>query len=68
MIRTNDKVVKKEATEIFRTIQAYMGDRKVKSTTNQLGLDIIIKGWSMPSLRDEIYIQLCRQTTENKRE
>ena len=68
MIRTNDKNVKREATELFRTIQAYMGDRKVKMTQDLLGLEIISKGWTMPTLRDEIYIQLCRQTTENKRE
>ena len=68
MIRTNDKLVKREATELFKTIQAYMGDRKVKMSQEQLSMDIINKGWTMPTLRDEIYIQLCRQTTENKRE
>ena len=68
MIRTNDKIVKKEAPETFKLIQMYMGDRKPKASLPQLALDIAVKGWSMPGLRDEIYIQLCRQTTENKRE
>lgn len=33
-----------------------------------VALDIINKGWSMINIRDEIYIQLTRQTTENKNE
>ena len=65
MIRTNDKGVKKEALEVFKLIQSYMGDRKCKTSMPSLALDITTKGWSMQGLRDEIYIQLCRQTTEN---
>jgi hypothetical protein len=68
MIRTTDKSVKKEAVEVFKLIQSYMGDRKAKAAPNQVALDIVIKGWGCVELRDEIYIQLCRQTTENPRE
>lgn len=68
MIRTNDKQVKKEAGEAFKLIQMYMGDRKSKASQQDLALEITTKGWSLPALRDEIYIQLCRQTTENKRD
>ena len=68
MIRTSDKAIKKEATEIFRLIQMYMGDRKSKAPNNDIALEITTKGWTMLNIRDEIYIQLCRQTTENKRE
>ena len=69
MIRTNDKVVKKEAPEMFRSIQTYMGDtKKAKLSLSNTALEIVTKGWSILGLRDEIYIQLCRQTTENKRE
>lgn len=68
MLRTNDKNIKKEACDMFRLIQMYMGDRKSKSTAIAVALEITTKGWSMVSLRDEIFIQLCRQTTENKRE
>jgi hypothetical protein len=46
-----------------------MGDRKTKLTQSQLALEITIKGWSVgPDLRDETFIQICRQTTENKKE
>ncbi|XP_029634196.1 uncharacterized protein LOC115209795 isoform X3 [Octopus sinensis] len=68
MLRTNDKAVKREACEVFKLIQMYMGDRKPKSTPLQVALEITVKGWTMPSLRDEIFIQLCRQTTENRKE
>ena len=45
-----------------------MGDRKAK--LNQMGAaqEIINKGWSIINLRDEIYMQLCKQTTENRKE
>lgn len=68
MIRTNDKIIKKEAPEVFKLIQMYMGDRKAKASLPQLALDIAVKGWSIKGLQDEIYIQLCRQTTENTKE
>ena len=65
MIRTNDKHLKKEAIETFKLIQMYMGDRKSKQSWQQIALDLTNKGANMHSLRDEIYIQLCRQTTDN---
>ncbi|KAK2154868.1 hypothetical protein LSH36_255g02019 [Paralvinella palmiformis] len=43
MIRTNDKMMKKEAPEVFKLIQMYMGDRKAKSSLPQLALDIMTK-------------------------
>nr|KAG5694187.1 hypothetical protein BaRGS_016033 [Batillaria attramentaria] len=68
MIRTNDKSIKKEACDIFKLIQLYMGDRRGKQAPMSVALEVITKGWSMINLRDEIYMQLTRQTTENKRE
>ena len=67
MIKTSDKLVKREAPEVFRIIQMYMGDKKPKASQLHLALEIASRGWSIPGLRDEIYIQLCRQTTENKK-
>ena len=68
MIRTSSKVVKKLAPEIFRSIQAYMGDRKPKDNAMEIALELAVRGWSIVDLRDEIYIQLCRQTTKNPHE
>ncbi|KAJ8050838.1 Rho GTPase-activating protein 39 [Holothuria leucospilota] len=66
MLITGDKAVKKEAVETFKLIQSYMGDRPFKGTTKEnLCLELISKGWSLVPLRDEIYMQLCRQTTDN---
>ncbi len=62
-----DKALKKEAIEVFRLIQIYMGERRAKAgmTINSVAMDITGKGYSQPSLRDEIFVQLCKQTTEN---
>jgi len=68
MIRTSSKVVKKFAPEIFRLIQSYMGDRKSKDNSMDIALDVAVRGWSVVDLRDEIYIQLCRQTTKTPHE
>jgi len=68
MIRTSSKVVKKLAPEVFRLIQAYMGDRKTRDSALEIALDVAVRGWSVVDLRDEIYIQLCRQTTKNPHE
>nr|XP_002125699.2 rho GTPase-activating protein 39 [Ciona intestinalis] len=66
MIMTKDKHTKKDACETFKLIQAYMGDKKVKKIEKfEIALDVITKGWQGTGLRDEIYIQLCRQTTGN---
>nr|XP_039270764.1 rho GTPase-activating protein 39-like [Styela clava] len=69
MIMTKDKHTKKEAIEVFKLIMAYMGDRKLRKNDNTaIALDIVTKGWQNTFLRDEIYIQLCRQTTGTPRE
>ena len=42
-----------------------MGDKSTRKTAENLSVEITTKGWSTPVLRDEIYIQLCKQTTGN---
>ncbi|XP_065316227.1 uncharacterized protein LOC135925021 isoform X2 [Gordionus sp. m RMFG-2023] len=45
MIETDDKTIKKEAIEIFKKIQMYMGDKRCKKQSlNSLALDIVNKG------------------------
>jgi Rho GTPase-activating protein 39 len=66
-----DKAGKKMAIETFKLVQIYMGDRKARigMSLNSVAMDIIQQGVANPWLRDELYVQLCRQTTENpKRE
>uniref|UniRef100_A0AAY5KZC1 Rho GTPase-activating protein 39 n=1 Tax=Esox lucius TaxID=8010 RepID=A0AAY5KZC1_ESOLU len=67
MIVTSDRAVKREAVEIFKLIQTYMGDRRAKTDPLTVALEVAVRGWSSQGLRDELYIQLCRQTTENFR-
>jgi Rho GTPase-activating protein 39 len=104
LIKTNDKIVKKEACELFKLIQIYMGDRKVSNTSSfqfndlpkhsqsqhalltklndseisstsvkiaqkdYICLEIMTKGWLYSQIRDELYLQLVKQTTENPNE
>lgn len=93
LIKTNNKVIKKEACDLFKLIQIYMGDRKTLiNMTNQnslkksasmfnestfvqqltapcvndsVCLEIMTKGWMHPQLRDELYLQIVKQTTQN---
>jgi Rho GTPase-activating protein 39 len=66
-----DKAGKKMAIEQFKLVQIYMGDRKARvgMSLNSVAMDIILQAVNNPWVRDELYMQLCRQTTENpKRE
>ncbi|XP_078582556.1 rho GTPase-activating protein 39-like isoform X2 [Branchiostoma floridae x Branchiostoma japonicum] len=68
MIMTRDKTVKKEAVEVFRLIQIFMSDRTVKKVDQMsVALDITTRGWTIQGLRDEVYIQVIRQTSDNKK-
>uniref|UniRef100_A0A8D8AFR3 Rho GTPase-activating protein 39 n=1 Tax=Culex pipiens TaxID=7175 RepID=A0A8D8AFR3_CULPI len=62
-----DKAGKKMATELFKLVQIYMGDRKARvgMSLNSVAIDIITMAMGQAQLRDELYIQMCRQTTEN---
>lgn len=65
MLMTNDRTVRKEACEMFKLVQAYMGDRPSRLDRRHAALLIVTKCWGMQGLRDELYVQLVRQTTGN---
>lgn len=65
MLITSDRTIKKEACELFKLVQMYMGDRQSRMERLPIALVIVTKCWSMQGIRDEFYIQLCRQTTDN---
>ncbi|XP_059217865.1 uncharacterized protein LOC106086047 isoform X2 [Stomoxys calcitrans] len=64
---SRDKNDKKSAIELFKLVQIYMGDRKARAgmSLNSVAIDIITAALPQQQLRDELYVQLCRQTTEN---
>ncbi|XP_065355132.1 uncharacterized protein RhoGAP93B isoform X2 [Calliphora vicina] len=64
---SRDKTDKKIAIELFKLVQIYMGDRKARAgmSLNSVAIDIITAALPQQQLRDELYVQLCRQTTEN---
>ncbi|TNN25000.1 Rho GTPase-activating protein 39 [Liparis tanakae] len=65
MLVTSNRAVRKEACEMFKLVQAYMLDRPSRLDRRHCALLVITKCWDMPGLRDELYVQLVRQTTGN---
>ena len=64
----NEKQQKKEAVAAFKLVQIYMSDRKAKvgMTINGVAHEIVEAGYANICLRDEIYIQLCKQVRLQK--
>ncbi|XP_077385093.1 rho GTPase-activating protein 39 isoform X2 [Festucalex cinctus] len=65
MLVTSNRAVRKEACEMFKLVQAYMGDRPSRLDRRHCALLVVTKCWDMQGLRDELYVQLVRQTTGN---
>lgn len=60
--------LKKDCLNNFKNILAFMGDSSSKKSKDSLQKAIIQKGLQKPELCDEIYCQLCKQTTQNENE
>uniref|UniRef100_A0A6A7G4P9 Rho GTPase-activating protein 39 n=1 Tax=Hirondellea gigas TaxID=1518452 RepID=A0A6A7G4P9_9CRUS len=67
LLSTVDKNLAGTACDMFRLVQVYMSDRKPKPgmTLNSVALDIVLVAYYEISLRDELFVQLCKQTTDN---
>lgn len=71
MIKTNKASHSKEAVAQFKNILRYMGDAPASTTAKvarsqmYYAQQLIEKAVNMPELRDEIYVQLCKQTNDN---
>lgn len=51
---------------MFKLLLQYMGDKKSRQKdVNLIALEITSMSWEKKGLRDELYIQLCRQTSAN---
>jgi hypothetical protein len=61
--------IQKDAIKCFKVIQRMMGDRsKGRNGSNNVLEDIqwlLNRGISHGELRDEIYVQICKQLNEN---
>lgn len=53
------------AVQIFATIRMFMGEQATKTPRELLSKRVCSTGLSCPSLRDEIFLQLCKQTNAN---
>jgi len=59
-----NKELQKESPKCFKLIQRIMGDRAPIGQTEDIQ-DLLEKGITHGQLRDEIYVQLCKQLSQN---
>ncbi|TNN05666.1 Rho GTPase-activating protein isoform 3, partial [Schistosoma japonicum] len=65
LLVSSEPGLKKQVAQLFKVIQSFMGDRKARLSLPDYGSIIIHRALSSANLRDELYAQLCKQTTSN---
>uniref|UniRef100_A0A5K3F2S6 Rho GTPase-activating protein 39 n=2 Tax=Mesocestoides corti TaxID=53468 RepID=A0A5K3F2S6_MESCO len=65
ILAATDKSLLRHLPENFKLIQSFMGDRAAKLSKPDLASIIIQRAITTPGVRDELYAQLCKQTTGN---
>ncbi|GAA49414.1 Rho GTPase-activating protein 39, partial [Clonorchis sinensis] len=65
LLVSTDASLKKQVANIFKMIQSFMGDRKARLSLPDYGSIIIHRALNCVGLRDELFAQLCKQTTCN---
>ncbi|VDL19606.1 unnamed protein product [Hymenolepis diminuta] len=65
LLAATDKGLQKHIPENFKLIQSFMGDRSAKLSKPDLASIIVQRALTTPGVRDELYAQLCKQTTGN---
>lgn len=71
MLQFRDESLIKESIECFEAIMRYMGDMSLskklmnKTSIKDMVAEVVGRGLAFPELRDEIFVQLAKQTTKN---
>lgn len=66
MLLTLRKSHRKDALDLFKLVQMGMGDRNSRNRAFiDIAVAVVVKSWSITELRDELFLQLCKQTTSN---
>ncbi|CAD5206655.1 unnamed protein product [Bursaphelenchus okinawaensis] len=61
----SSKKDRKQALVLFKLVQSYMGDRKTRTTNDNLVMSMLEIVFNSPPLKDELFLQLIKQLSNN---